>query len=436
MFDQAVRYHSMAFEIFERGELPRWARVRQRLDATLVEDVPSAVAVAFQAPHVRSALQPGMRVALAAGSRGIDRLDLVVRAAAAEVRRLGAEPFLVPAMGSHGGATAEGQLEVLASYGITPETIGCPIRSTMDTVQLGTVENGVPVWFDSIARAEADVVVPINRVKPHTDFHAELESGLVKMIAIGLGKQKGADTFHGRGFDEFEHLLPTVASYTLQHVRIPFGLALVENGYARLSLIECVAADAMLAREKELLVLARDRMPRLPAEAIDVLVVDRLGKDISGIGADTNVLNRYYTGALPFTPRIQRIIVRDLTEATEGNASGIGLADVALRRAVERVDPLQTYMNCITAKTPEGARIPLTVDTDRQALYVALACCVRIEVGSSKIVRILDTKHLEAFWASEPLLPALLASERVTVESAPEPIGFDADGMFRRVDAQ
>ena len=301
----------------------------------------------------------------------------------------------------------------------------------MDTVQLGSVEGGVPVWFDAIASREADIVVPINRVKPHTDFHAELESGLVKMIAIGLGKQKGADTFHGRGFDEFEHLLPEVATYTLQHMPIPFGLALVENGYARLSLIECVAAEGLLAREKELLILARDRMPRLPAQAIDVLVVDRLGKDISGIGADTNVLNRYYTGALPFTPRIQRVIVRDLTAATEGNASGIGLADVALRRAVERIDPLQTYMNCITAKTPEGARVPLTVDTDRQALYVALACCVRVEVGTSKIARILDTKHLEEFWASEALLPELLASERVTVDGALEAIGFDADGMFR-----
>ena len=195
-------------------------------------------------------------------------------------------------------------------------------------------------------------------------------------------------------------------------------------------MIEAVASRQILAREQELLALARERMPRLPGQAIDVLIVDQLGKDISGIGADTNVLNRYYFGPLPFAPRIQRVIVRDLTPGTEGNASGIGLADVVLRQAVAKVDPVQTYMNCITAKTPEGARVPLTVDTDRQAVYVALACCLQVEASTSKIARIQDTKHLEEFWASEPLLPELLASGRVSVVAEPEPIAFDPRGML------
>jgi hypothetical protein len=417
-------------DVFERGELPRWAKLRQRLDTTQIENVAAAVATEFSRPEVRQRIRGGTRVALGVGSRGIDRLDEVVRAAAAEIRRLGAEPFVVPAMGSHGGATPEGQVEVLAHYGVTPEAIGCPIRASMETVQLGAVEDDVPVWFDRLAASEADVVVPINRVKPHTDFHADVESGLVKMITIGLGKQKGADVFHARGFEQFAHLLPAVLERTLQQVSIPFGVALVENGHARLSLIEAVPGERIWAREQELLRLARERMPRLPGEAIDVLIVDQLGKDISGIGSDTNVVNRYYFGPLPFTPRIQRLIVRDLTPDTEGNASGIGLADVVLKRAVDKIDPVQTYMNCITAKTPEGARVPITVETDRQALYVALACCLQVETSSSKLARIRDTKHLEEFWASEPLLPELLATERVEQMGELEPIRFDAQGML------
>ena len=419
----------MSLDVFVRGELPRWVRVQQRLDAVLVEDIHAAVAAEFGRPFVSSAIKPGMRVALGAGSRGIDRLADVVKAVASEVRGLGAEPFVVPAMGSHGGATPEGQIEVLAQYGVTPENVGCPIRASMDTVSLGTVGD-IPVWFDRTASEQADAVIPINRVKPHTDFHADLESGLVKMIAVGFGKQKGADTFHGRGFDQFHHLLPSVAEFTLRHINIPFGIALIENGYSRLSLIEAVAGAGIVERERELLHIARERMPRLPAEAIDVLIIDRIGKDISGIGSDTNVVNRYYDGALPFKPRIQRIVVRDLTPLSEGNASGIGLADVVLRQAVEHMDPLQTYMNCITAKTLEGARVPLTVGTDREAIHIALACCVQVEPATARIARIEDTKHLETFWASEPLLPQLLASERVTIISPPQPIRFDADGML------
>lgn len=419
----------MALDVFERGALPRWVRVRQNLHAEHVKSVASAVAAEFQRPEIRLAIRPGARVALAAGSRGIDRIDEVVRAAAAEVKRLGGEPFVVPAMGSHGGATAEGQAALLAHYGISESAVGCPIISSMETALLGEVEGGVPVWFDAAA-LQADIVVPINRVKPHTDFHAPVESGLVKMIAIGLGKQKGADTFHGQGFAEFHRLLPAVASFTLKTVHIPFGLALVENGYAQLSHVEAIPADRIWAREQELLRIARDQLPHLPGERIDVLVIDAIGKDISGIGADTNVVNRYYDGALPFKPRIQRIVIRDLTPETEGNASGIGLGDVALRQAVEKLDPLKTYMNCITAKTPEGARIPLTVENDRQALFVALACCLQVENAESHIARIRDTKHLEELWVSEPLLGALQATGRVEQIGEPEDICFDAEGMF------
>ncbi len=424
----------MGLEIFERGELPLWAPVRQALDDLEIGDVRAAIATQFLRSGIGDRLRPGQRVAITAGSRGIHRIDDVVRAVVDEVRERGAEPFIVPAMGSHGGATAEGQRELIAHYNITEATMGCPILSSMETVHLGYVNDDIPVWIDKNAYG-ADAVIPVGRVKPHTDFRGPVESGLMKMIAIGLGKQHGAEYFHFQGMDEFHHLIPTVAQFTLSQVNIPFGIAVIENGYGNLAQAEAVPAARIYEREQELLRIARERMGRLPGERIDVLIVDRIGKDISGDGADPNVINRDVAGSLPpteepVTPRVQRMIVRDLTNDTEGNASGIGMADVVLRRAVERMDPIATYMNMITAKAPQGARIPLTVDTDRQALQIALACCLKTRPETSRIARILDTKHLESFWASEALLPELLASGRVDVTGELRPIAFDEAGMF------
>ena len=416
------------FAEFLTGNLPRWALVRHRMDAAEVTDVAAAVGAAL-AP-VKAAIKPGSRVCLAVGSRGIDRIDEVVRAAVAWVHSAGAEVFVVPAMGSHGGATPEGQVEVLASYGMTPESIGCEIRSSMETVELGEVRPGVPVFVDRNAFEGADAIVPINRVKPHTDFTGEIESGLMKMIAIGLGKQRGADTFHRQGFATFHELIPAVAEFTVSKVNIPFGLALVENGYARLWRIEAVPRDRIWDRERELLAMARERMARLPPGSIDVLVVDYIGKDISGLGMDSNVVGRYYTGPTGAGPSIQRIVVRDLTAETEGNAVGIGMADVVLRRAVEKMDAHKTYMNCITAKTPEGARVALTLDTDRQALFVAIACCLKVEPPDARIVRIRDTKHLELLFISEPALADVLATGRCEIVRPLDAIEFDAGGML------
>jgi hypothetical protein len=308
----------------------------------------------------------------------------------------------------------------------------------METVLLGEVhhdDDHVPVHFDRTAYEQADAVIPIGRIKPHTDFHGPIESGLMKMIAIGLGKQKGADTFHSRGFPIFHTLIPAVGLFTLSRVNIPFAIGLVENGYSHLGLIEAVPNRQILDREKELLRIARDWLGRLPGERLDVLIVDEIGKDISGDGADPNVINRDVIGLIAqsemvFRPTIQRVIFRDLTEATEGNATGVGMADVVLRRLVDKIDRVATYMNLITAKGPQGARIPITVDTDREALYIALACCLRTEVETSRIARIKSTKAVEEFWVSEPFLPEILATGRVEPLTAPAPIAFDARGMF------
>src|SRR4051812_40576256 len=410
--------------VFRHDDLPRWALVRHVIDPTELDDVPAAVAAAFASVDGR--IRSGQRVCLAVGSRGIDRIAEVAAAAVRAVQAIGADVFVVPAMGSHGGATAEGQLAVLAALGITEATIGAEIRSGMDVVPIGEVD-GMPVVLDRRA-AEADAIVPINRVKPHTDFSGPVESGLLKMIAIGLANQAGADTFHGRGFARFAELIPAVAQHTVGRVNIPFGLALLENGHARLRRIEAVPAEAMYEREKILRDEADGYLARLPIADLDVLVIDRIGKDVSGLGMDSNVVGRYYTGPTGRGPAIQRIVVRDLTDETEGNAVGIGMADVVVRRAVDRMDPVSTYMNCVTAKTPEGARIALMVDSDRQAIDIAIACCLNVAAPTVRLARIVDTKRLGWFYASEALLPELRADSRCEIVGEPIPIGVDAGG--------
>ena len=424
----------MGLEIFERGELPRWAPVRQQLDSQDIGDIRAAIAEQFKREGVGNRLKPGQRVAITAGSRGIDRIDQVLKAVVDEVKALGAQPFLVPAMGSHGGATAEGQLELISHYGVTEERMGCPILSSMETVELGFVENDVPVWIDKNAY-QADAIIPVGRVKPHTDFRGPVESGLMKMIAIGLGKQHGANFFHHQGMNEFYHLIPAVANYTISRVNMPFGVAVIENGYGILAQAEAVPAERIFEREQELLRIARGRLGRLPGEKIDVLVIDRIGKDISGDGADPNVINRDVAGMLPpneepLKPHIQRVVMRDLTDDTDGNATGVGMGDIVLRRLVDRMDPLPTYMNTITSKAPQGARIPITVDNDRQAIQIALASCLKIQPETSRIMRIQDTKHVETFWASEQLLPDILEEGRVTQTGDLREISFDASGML------
>ncbi len=407
---------------------PRWALIRQRMDQAEVGDVPAAVRAALE--PVIGDVSPGMRVCLTGGSRGIDRIAEVLRAAVDCLREAGAVPFIVPAMGSHGGATPEGQLAILAGFGITPHTMGCEIRASMDTVELGEVAPGVPVFLDRIAFETADLIVPVNRVKPHTGFSGPNESGLMKMIAIGLGKQKGADVFHRQGYGRFAELIPAVARHTMANAPIGFGLALVENGHSRLAQVEAIPVEQIEAREAELLDLARASMARLPLSPIDVLIVDEIGKDVSGVGMDPNVIGRGHDGPRAAGPEIQRIVVRGLTVATEGNASGIGLGDVVLRRAVEAMDARKTYMNNVTAKTPEESRIPLTVDTDREALAIAIATCVGVEAATARIMRVRSTKDLELLFVSEALLGDALAMGGCEVVEPLRAITFDLDGMF------
>ncbi|MDQ4077552.1 MAG: hypothetical protein M3220_15065 [Chloroflexota bacterium] len=418
-------------EFVGRVVLPHWAPVRLSHEAGRLTDVAAAVAEQFRRAGIGEQIQPGTQVALTAGSRGIGQIDEVLAAVVAEIRARGGEPFIVPAMGSHGGATPAGQVEVLAHYGITEERMACPIRSSMEVVELGQLASGERLYTDRIAFQEADLIIPIARVKVHTDFHGPYESGLYKMLAIGLGKQHGADALHASGFESFPHLIPAAGRVVLERLAVPFGIALVENGYGKLALLEAIPAAEIDTRERELLEESRRLMALLPLERVDVLVVDQIGKDISGAGMDPNVVGRYYNEKLPTGPAVQRIVVLDLTEATEGNATGIGMAEFCTARVAGKIDYAKTYMNQLTAKTPEAGRLPIVAPNDCVAIQMAILSLRRVDPRAVRLLRIKDTKDLTSVWASEMALPELLATGRAEQLGPLEAPAFDADGNLR-----
>lgn len=397
-------------------QMPAMVRVRQKFDAAEIPDVEKGVSAEIGRPDIGGLIKPGSRVAIAVGSRGISNLDSIVKVLGARLKDLGAQPFIVPAMGSHGGGTAEGQRAVLASLGITQQAVAMPVVASMEVVPLGQTGNAVPVYMDKNAY-QADLTVLVARVKPHTDFKGEFESGLCKMMAIGLGKHLGCSRLHQEGFDSFPALIPEVAKVFLERANIAFGLAIVENAYDKTCLIKAVRASEFLAEEPELLAAAKQRMPRIMVPAIDVLIVEQIGKDISGAGMDPNIIGRTTKGKLPgfAGPSIQRIVVLDLTEATHGNACGIGLADFVTRTAFAKLDYLSTYANVIASANPEAGRIPVILDSELEAVAAAVRCCSRSDSSRPRLVRIKDTLHLEDLWVSENLCPEIAGNADIEI---------------------
>jgi len=409
--------------------LPRMARVRQTFPRPRVADIPRAVAEALAAaPHP---IKRGDTVAVGAGSRGVANIDVIVGAAVRHLSDLGARPFVFPAMGSHGGGTPEGQLSVLAHYGITEATMGCPVRATMDVVQVGEALD-MPVWLDRYA-AEADWIGLVNRVKPHTDFKGSIESGLFKMMTIGLGKYKGAIQYHRANIHHgYETVITSVGREMLQRARIGFGLGIVENGYDETARIEAFTAESLEAGERRLLKDAREWMARLPFGHIDVLIVEQMGKNISGSGMDSNVIGRPTNPHEPFPadPKILWIVVLDLTEESYGNATGIGNADFTTRRLVDKIDMKATLINCITACAPNGAKVPATYETDREAIETALACIGLTPPEEARVIRITNTLMLGEIDVSEALLPEAAKRSDLTRLTDPASLPFDAAGRL------
>lgn len=413
--------------------LPRMVPVRQRFERRRIgpEQIDAIVAGQFARADVSAKLRPGMRVAVGVGSRGIENIHLIVRATVAELKRRGALPFIVPAMGSHGGATAEGQRKVLAEYGVTEDFIGAPIVSSLETVHLGEVLDGVEVHFDKTAYEQADAILVVCRIKPHTDFKARIESGILKMLGIGLGKHKGASYLHRFGMDRFGTLLPAVGKLILERAPILGGVAIVEDAYHDTAAIEIVTGEQLPGREEELLEEAKRLMPRFWLDQIDVLVVDQIGKNISGSGMDPNVIGRSGTNrAFGDGPAISRMVVRGLTPETKGSAVGIGLAEFTTRRVVEQIDFAPMYTNVITAMEVSGGKLPIILDNDEEAVSVAIYTTGKKNYAEASVVRIRHTLAMEEILVSENLLPLVEAHPMMEVGGEPQPWRFDSDGYL------
>lgn len=416
--------------LIERTPLPRMCRVRQKLDGTCIpeEQLIPTLLTQLARPDFAGQIRPGMRIAITCGSRGIDHYAPLVRAMVDFIRARGAKPFLVAAMGSHGGATEEGQRQILASFGITEAAMGCPISCKMDTVEVGRAASGRPVHMDRAAR-EADGILLFNRVKPHTSFRGPYESGLMKMMAIGLGKQRGAGDIHGQSAAIMHQLVEEYGRIILANAPVLGGVAVIENARDRICHLQCLLPEEIIAQEPALLRRAYGTIARLPFDRCDVLVVDRIGKNISGDGMDPNVTGRFCTPYASGGIRAEKVVVLGLTEETHGNAQGMGLADCTSRRLVEQMRPEVTYPTGVTNTFLHLMKIPMVMDNDREAIQLALCCCPEAEdPDNKKVIRIPDTAHLEYLEISEGLLPQAAADPRLEILEAPRPWAFDENG--------
>ena len=410
--------------------LPKMHRIRQKVDPPVVADVAMAVSAEIRKLNLAGRVKPGARVAVTGGSRGVANIATILKATCESLKALGAKPFIVPAMGSHGGATAEGQLKVLARYGVTPESMEVPILSSMETVEIGRMSWGFPVLVDKNA-SEADHIVLVNRIKPHTNFRAHVESGLMKMLVIGLGKHQGAIMAHRAAVDVgLPKAIPEVARFSLSKLPVLFGLGMLENVRHQTARVEAMLPEALEETEARLLTEAWKLLGRIPFEFLHLLIVDELGKEISGTGMDPNVIGRMYfsPNEEPKSPRYIRILVRDLTEQTAGNAVGMGLADFSTRRLANKINFQYTYTNALTGLSPMRSKMPIIFETDRDAIEGALKTIGLTEPPDAKVARIKNTLDLEYLSVSDALLPEVKGRTDLEIVSGPHPFEFTAGG--------
>ena len=406
--------------------------VRDTLDTPAIADVAAAARAALAPVLARAGLRAGARVAVTAGSRGVARIDLILRGACDAVRDAGATPFLVAAMGSHGGGTGDGQRAMLAHLGVSERSVGAPIESEMDVVEVGTTAaHGIAVACDARA-ARADAIVVVGRVKPHTDFTGTIESGLLKMTSIGLGKAIGAARYHA-AFARFgyEPIIREVAGFLMEHVPVVAGLAAVEDNRGGTNAVEAFAPDTIVAGEERLLLRARELMPKLPFAALDLVIVDRMGKNFSGTGMDTNVTGRAVNGRTQKVPEpvIKQLYVRELSPESDGNATGIGLADFCTRRLADAIDWGATYLNALTAAHPATVRLPVVCNNDRDAIRHALNAAGVEDAAHARVARIVDTLHIETFAASTAALATMRDGGRYVIGDATDALSLAGNDL-------
>jgi len=408
--------------------LPKMYRICQRFDDTRVKDIRATVRAEL-GRLAWSAIQPGQRVAITAGSRGIADIAEVLAAIVEFLKSLDADPFLFPAMGSHGGATAAGQVTMLEQLGVTEASVKAPIVSSMETAEIGLTEDRVPVFMDKNALA-ADHIVVVNRIKSHTKFKAPIESGLMKMMAIGMGKLKGAELYHKAAVQHtFFKIIADAARLVLTEAPVICAVGILENAYGQTAKIKALKTAEIESKEKDLLLLSKKMMAKLPFNEIDLLIIDEMGKDISGVGIDPNITgrNRDLLGVFPHPAEVKRLFVRDLTDRSKGNATGIGLADITTQKLVDKIDYAATYKNCITGISLEKAAVPMHFGNDRGAIEVALGCIGAIPAAKSKIVRIKNTLRLDSAEVSEAYAAMIQQKPDLEILSGPDAMEFNGD---------
>jgi hypothetical protein len=410
---------------------PPLARVRQSIPQPSVADVAGTVRRLILESKIRERVKAGGRVAVGVGSRGITCIPTVARAAVDALKEIGFRPFIVAAMGSHGGATPEGQRELLAGYGVTAEAMGVEVRTEMDTVVVGTSPVGLPIYFDKNAHG-ADGIVLLNRVKPHTDFTSTYESGILKMLVIGLGKRDGATQVHKLGLRGMREVLPPVGKFLVENTPFALGLAILENAEDMPAEIVAVDPDTILDVEPGLLDRARKLMGRLPFDQIDVLVVGELGKNYSGAGMDPNVIGRLMIETMPdfARPMVTRLVVLDVSEESHGNVVGVGFADLTTERLVASIDQESFRINVLTSCCLERARVPITLANDRDVFEAALATCWRLSPSEARLVVIPNTLELNTLWVSPALEAEVAAHPHLTRETEYLPTPFSTDGTL------
>lgn len=415
-------------------QLPPLALIRQNFAAGAISDIKAAL-MPLLAPFAGK-IRPGARIAITAGSRGFAGFAEIMAELVRFIKEHGGKPFIVPAMGSHGGATASGQVELLAQLGVSEATAGCPVRAGMETVEVGKLANGMSVQMDRLAH-EADGIVLFNRIKPHSAFRAPLESGLAKMLVIGLGKQHGAETCHMWGFGAMGSLIEEMAQVKLASCRILFGVGTIENQYDQLARLAVMAPEDLIAEEKELLKVAMAAMPRLPLGPpddplangkLDVLVVDFVGKEFSGAGMDPNITGRPCSPAMSGGPAISRIAALDVTTRSLGNANGVAAADVITDRLLAKFNRDAVYKNSITSGLLRAAALPMNMPNDRTAIQACVKTCESRQPDRIRLMRIRNTLQLDLIFASEALLPELEKRTDIEILSPCRPMRFDAAG--------
>lgn len=414
-------------ELVKDIPVPRMAKVKVEFEDNKIEDLGQALKEKLQQTKFQSMIQPGMEVAVAVGSRGLDRLPELASVTVQFLKEQGAKPFIVPCMGSHGGATAEGQREVLAHLGVTEESAGCEIRSSMEVEQIGELPNGLPVYMDKYAAA-ADGIVVINRVKPHTAFRGPVESGIMKMMSIGLGKQKGAEACHQLGFKYMAENVPAMAKIIMEKKPLLFGVATVENAFDKVAIVDVLSPEEIIEKEPNLLEKAKEFLPKLFFDQLDVLVIDEIGKNISGDGADPNITGRYPTPYAHGGPDVTKMVVLDVTPESEGNANGVGTADFTTQRLVDKMDLEGTYANGLTSTVVSPTKIATTLPNDQDAIKAAIKTCNILDFTKAKMVRIKNTLKIGEIEVSESLLEHVAGHSQMEQSSDLYEFDFNNEG--------